>query len=434
MLSTLRWLAAARVAGFAMALVGAGLGCAAGALAGEPVFGEKPGHVWDAARDAFYLRRFSEKEVFDHPHLFAPPYREYQPFVFDAAFYDQVVAKLDALQKLPAKEMEEQPAVRRVVLLRDLWAAFDGLLAGRVKVDGDAELSAKAAARHDDLLKRVAAVMRRLELSEREARTLPNALAMLRDKKTYPKEFDPAAPERPFVPTDLLDQDGPWVAYSREEAPTLGGVLHIQHVQARSLFTLHMHAPGGRAETEKFLVKFRESKGTLNVPTGTTLALLRRAIAPTREGKLVATPMIESLQLIVVTAGSDIRAKYVLERKDFVRGGTGLTLLTKDDPVDTSDFEAGVSVPQNATTTAWESNPPQESLVLEWYKTAAQLPRSMKICNACHGERTRTNILANFKTPYVQRDAEAADATVLKQKGASDEWKTYLRLRERAGK
>jgi hypothetical protein len=359
----------------------------AAVLAGAPIFDTQRGHVWDHARDIFYVRRFSTGEVFEHPHAFAPPWREYQPFVHEAAFYEQVVARLEAVQKLPSAQMEEQPAPRRLIFLRDLWPVFDGLIQARVDIAGDPAASAKAIARRDDLLRRVARIMRRLELSEGEVRAIPNALVTIRDKKAYPKEFDPSAPDAPFFPTDLLDKDGPWVACSREEAPSVGGSFHVEFVRHRSTFTVHLRTPGGRDEAVKFLADFREKGGKERVPAGSTLALVRRALVPTREGSLATSPFVESLQLIGVTSANDVRFKYTLDRSDFLATETALKLIGKDDPVDNSDFESGVAVPRISTTTAWRSIPPTESLVLEHYKTVAEIPKSMATCVKCHGDK-----------------------------------------------
>src|SRR5205085_7294128 len=91
-----------------------------------PLYDSRPGHPWDQAREIFYIRRFSTGEVFEHPHAFAPPWDEYVPFVHDEAFYEQVRSRLDAVEKLPPAQMEQQSALRRLIFLRDLWPAFDG--------------------------------------------------------------------------------------------------------------------------------------------------------------------------------------------------------------------------------------------------------------------------------------------------------------------
>lgn len=92
---------------------------ATGASGGEPLYGRRAEHRWDAARDAFYVRRFATGEVFEHPHAFAPPWTEHLSFVHDAAFHQRVVERLEALEKLAAVEMEGQPAVRRVMFPAD---------------------------------------------------------------------------------------------------------------------------------------------------------------------------------------------------------------------------------------------------------------------------------------------------------------------------
>ena len=128
-------------------------------LAGEPIYDRKTGHPWDQVREIFYTHRFPTGESYEHPHAFAPPWREFVPFVHDAAFYEQVVARLEAVEKLPPAQMEEQPASRRLIFIRDLWPVFDGLHFAHHSwlPDEGKEASAKAVARRDGLLRRVAA-------------------------------------------------------------------------------------------------------------------------------------------------------------------------------------------------------------------------------------------------------------------------------------
>ena len=224
----------------------------------------QPGHPWDQARDIFYVRRFPTGEVFEHPHAFAPPWNEFIPFTRDAAFYEQVLSRLEAVEKLPPAQMEEQPASRRLIFLRDLWPVFDGLRFAHHSwpLDEDKEASAKAVARRDELLRRVARIMKRLELTEEEVRSLPNAFQTIGEKKLYPKAFDPSSESEPFFPTDLLDKDGPWVTYSSEQEPSAGGMAHMDFVRHRSVFTLHLRTPGGRDGGVKFLEGFHEDRRT----------------------------------------------------------------------------------------------------------------------------------------------------------------------------
>jgi hypothetical protein len=408
---------------------------AAAVLAGEPLFDRKSGHPWDQARDIFYVRRFSTGEIYEHPHAFAPPWYEFYPFTRDAAFYKQVIACLEAVEKLPPAQMEEQTASRRLIFLGDLWPVFDGLHRALVETPRDKEATAKAVARRDELLRLLARVMKRLELTEDEVRALPNTFRTLGEKKLYRKAFDPSSESEPFFPTDLLDKDGPWVTYSSERAPSAGGLAHMDRVNHRSVFTLHLRTPHGRDGGVEFLKDFTKTEGRQEVPPGTTLALLRRALVPTRSGKLLVSPLVESLQLIAVTPLEDHRFKFTLDRKEFLTGGAGMKLLGKDDPVDTSSFESFIIQSRIMSTLPREPGPPSESLIAGQYKTLREIPSSLGICAECHSPGTRNNIFGGFgpanqsKAAYLQSDPDKAAATIVKKKEATQEWKSYLRLR-----
>ena len=48
------------------------------------------------------------------------------------------------------------------------------------------------------------------------------------------------------------------------------------------------------------------------------LALLRRALVPTRSGRLLVSPLVESLQMFAVTPPHDQRLKFVLDRAELL--------------------------------------------------------------------------------------------------------------------
>lgn len=403
----------------------------AAVLAGGPLFDAQRGHPWDQARDAFYVRKFSTGEVFEHPHASSPPWHEYFPFTFDAAFHESVLSRLAAVENLPAAQMEEQPALRRVILLRDLWAAFDALHLLHNKWDqrqDDKAVLAKAIARRDELRLRLARVMKRLELSEDEVRALPDTLQLVAEKQLYPKSFDPAAENNAFFPFDLFDKDGPWVTYSGLTAPSAGGVLHTTFVNQRSVFTVHLRAPDGRDGGLKYFQGSVEANNRLPIPQGTTLALLSRAVVPTRSGKLLVSPIVESLQMIVVTPPRDHRFKFILDRKELLAGNLGLKPLGKDDPADFSS---------RGDASLW-GNPRDprkkdidgETFIIGKYNTVRDMPRAFDVCAMCHSETVGNTLFGGGAVlPTVQTDHEKADASVIKKKEASDEWKSYLRLR-----
>jgi hypothetical protein len=217
-------------------------------------------------------------------------------------------------------------------------------------------------------------------------------------------------------------------------------MAHMDSVRHRSVFTLHLRTPDGRDGGVKFLKDFTKTEGQQFVPPGTTLALLRRAIVPTRSEKLLVSPFVESLQLIVVTQLEDQRFKFTLDRKEFLTGGAGMKLLGTDDPVDTSSFEAFIIQSRIMSTLTREPAPPSESLIAGQYRTLREIPSSLGICAECHTTITRTNIFGGLgrgnaaTAAYLQSDPDEAAATIVKKKEASEEWKSYLRLRTAQGK
>ena len=317
-------------------------------------------------------------------------------------------------------------------MLKDLWAVFDkiGLTNSRWPVAGDShEVVLKAQAREDELLLRLARIMKRLELTEEEVIELPNAFRTIADKQLFPKDFDPAAADKAFFPTDLLDKDGPWVAYASEQEPSAGGTAHMAFVRHRSIFTLHLRTPDGREGGEKFLEEFTKSSRQKEVPPGTTLALLRRSIVPTRSGKLVVSPFVESLQLIVATPPKDHRFKFTLDRKSFLAGELGLNVLGKDEPIDHTNFESLI-VKRHPNEPRTDDN--GEAAIMMKFKTLNELPRSLASCATCHQDTTGNHIFGLMSGPrlaYVQRDLQKAEAKVVKEKESGWEWKSYLRFR-----
>lgn len=403
---------------------------AATTLAGEPLFDSQPGHPWDQVRDAFYVRRFSTGEVFEDPHAFEPPFHEYFPFTVDAAFHGKALALLESVEKLPPAQMEQQPAIRRLIFLRDLWSVFDGLEEVLNKWERlDKETHAKALTRRDELLRRLTRIMQRLELTEEEVRELPDAFDILGQKKLYSKTFDPSSPGEPFFPTDLLDKDGPWVTYSSELEPTAGGSSHMVFFRHRSYFTLHLRTPDGREGGERYLKEYTATDRRQIVPPGTMLALLRRPLVPTRSGKLVIAPLVESLQLIVATPPQDQRFKFTLDRKSLLAVPLGLKLLGRDDPIDHSNYESIIFWPHPVEPRKYDID--GETLVITKYKSLHELPRSLASCVKCHDDTTGSNIFGRSgpRKAYLQVAPQEAEAQVVKKKEASAEWKLYLRLR-----
>ena len=227
-----------------------------------PIFGEDSANPWDAIRDVFYVRRFTTGEAYEHPvALDRPPWQNWARFYRDESFHDHVVKTLTAFLAQSKDEVERQPAVRRAILLRDLWPAFDAQTHPHER-----DPPPSAVERQARLRKLLARVMRRLELTEEEALHLPDNYRRSCESQQFASQFDPRSPTTAFLPVDLLDDEGPWVAFGRG-AKGLGGLQHALASGYRSVFAVYIRVNDRRESTLEFLRK-RGRTTTCRLPRG----------------------------------------------------------------------------------------------------------------------------------------------------------------------
>jgi hypothetical protein len=379
-----------------------------------PVFDSRPDNPWDAVRDVFYSHRFTNGSVYENGEsLDRAPWTSWARFRNDADFFAHVTAVLDTFLKLPRSDVEEQPAIRRAILLRDLWPVFDAQFDGPAAYGVAGERTAK-------LCSQVGQIMRRLELTDALASHLLDNYQMAIKAKSFLTAFDAKSPEKGFLPVDLFDEAGPWVAIARHKK-TIGGLGHTQSVQYRSDFVPYIRVSAKRQDAIDYLNKFHWSPQS--PPKGTQFAFVRRMVLPTDSGHIVATPVIESVQIIVTDPPRDHHYKFVLNRAALIAGQPGLRQLTADDTVDAYGFEAAGLFGHES-----KSDTDGEQLVLGVY--AGPVPAgitSLGHCIQCHGRSMGSNIFANFGTSNGATAMASADQLkiILSNKEASPEWKAY---------
>lgn len=380
-----------------------------------PTYHELADHPWNAVHKKFFVRTFNTGETYYHRLSFDVPWGRFQRLSNQDSEYHDLLKLIDAIDQLPRDEMETAAPVRRLLFFRDMWTVFEELH----------HMTSKE--RKEELRRRLARIMSRLELTDDEIQHLPDTLAMNRDKAVFPESFDPKHPEKPFLPTTLLKDDSEWITISASKESALGAPAHTESVNKRSLFTIHMYWPEGRAAGEQFIAA-EPLKDAISFPPGTTLALLRRAVAASNRGKLKVTNVVESLQLIVSPAAmikQDARFKFVLDRYELISGRAALVALNADSPLDAFSFE---STGQWRMTQLKDTD--EETLVLGYGKGHVGVP-SMQHCIVCHGLRN-TKFHANFgQFPVFTSTNSKLAATLEKTKEESDSWREYMQLREK---
>jgi hypothetical protein len=381
-----------------------------------------PEHPWNQVHRVFYSHTFTNGEVYEHESAFDPPWTNWAPFYSGAQFHAHVVAILDRFLEQSEEQVERQLPVQRAVLLRDLWPVFDA------QTNQHLAASAIAARRQATIRERLARVMRRLELSDKEVMQLPDNFRDACERQLFPTEFDATLPNLAFLPPDLLEEDGSWVPFEFRK-DQVGALAHVTHDRFRTIVVPLIRVSADRRATLDFLKRYTSSRGKMAPPEGTVLALVRKAVLPSTSGRLLATSVMESLQLIVVDPPHDHRFKFVLDRAALIKGRDALRAVTKDEPIDAYGFESGGLYPREP-----KYDGDGELLVFGQY--AGPASRGMPLlnhCIACHGETVGPRLFANFHTGQVNRAEpttfEDQISRILSQKKASFSWGMYAALR-----
>jgi hypothetical protein len=356
------------------------LSVAADSPARGGIYDPDPRHPWNRLHRLLHTRTTQDGKLYDQEEL-EPPLLPSSKFLTEGPSHQEALALLDEfLQERSAGRIKDP--VKRAVLQRDLWAVFSILTGGARKTyrenpegrtelngiedAGDAELKRQSQRR--EVQRRLAQIMRQIALSPEEINALPDNLADALKAGRYPTRFDPKHPERPFLPAELLEPDGPWVAVRNpDRADGLAAPEHVKFTKGRALFLVLVRAPGGRKATD-VLVK------TASFPPGTQVALLRRTFLVDRTGTLRPTRLTESLQLRVLgkPKAESPGFEFVLSRGEFFanRGG-GLRPVGR---AETSHFNFGFAGDMLYRPDPFEARDRPQPLAL------------LNSCRQCHGD------------------------------------------------
>src|SRR5688572_18698482 len=206
----------------------------------------------------------------------------------------------------------------RALLQHEAWVTFDHTLL-RQTLD---ELPAQRKA----LRARLAKVIALLAMKDSDIARLPDNYADAVKSGVFPRDFDPANPDKTFLPPDLFDTKGPWVEISDDHGQSVAPV-HVQSLQGRSVFRIFIRCPGERKDTLAYMQKLnlhttpwvlepatiatthlgnkirwdplRMDKTTPQFPKGTMIALVRQMILINDKVQLRSSRITQSVQFRV---------------------------------------------------------------------------------------------------------------------------------------
>jgi hypothetical protein len=269
--------------------------------------------------------------------------------------------------------------------------------------------------------------VRRLELSPGEAQQLPDTLRVECDRQTFPATFDPRSADSPFLPPDLVDADGPWVPFAARRQK-VAAEQHLSHARFRSVFVPFVRVSADRQTTLDALRRYSDRRNSIPFPNGTMTALVRRTMLPTTSGEIVVTPLVESLQLVVVGQPQDRRFKFIMDRAALLAGGRGLRAVAKDETLDAWAFG-------NAFVHDIRFDADGDQLVLGRFAGPASRGHSALNCATCH--HRKGGLFANSSqssSPAEERSFGEQVRAILSRKAESESWKAYQSLRSRAAR
>ncbi|HEX3251186.1 MAG TPA: hypothetical protein VHS05_17255 [Pyrinomonadaceae bacterium] len=267
-----------------------------------------PNHIWNRVYRTLYRRESRDGHEYGYDELDPLLWAQTKYLLTDPA-NRQAVAVLDEFLSTHGEKAINDP-LKRALLQRDLWAIFDWT----TECFECIKQSANTSAAKLNLQTRLAQVIKRLALSPDQIATLPNTYKQSVDTRAFATSYDLNKRDQSFLPPDLFDPKGPWVALSIR-----GGDLvargHVGAFSGRSVFSIFMSLPGGRAATLEYLkalgsfrnpwlVDPQTQRPTPNpdlpeFPAGTQLALVRRMVMIDVNGELRPTNIIEDVQIRV---------------------------------------------------------------------------------------------------------------------------------------
>jgi hypothetical protein len=267
-----------------------------------------PAHLWNRLHATFFIREDLE-QVSD---ALDPPLWYHTEFLLAEPSHRRTVRILDEFLQTHAENLIQDP-LKRAILQRDLWAVFDWSVE-KAAYPGKPDYANEKR----ELQTRLAEVLRRVALTPEQIASLPDNYAQAVASGEFAKQYDPEHRDRAFLPPDLFEPRGPWVELEDRGGPEPLAMQHLGQFSRRSSFLIFLRLPGGRKATFDYLQAlwifpkpfvqhpnfapdqdFAPNPDLPQFPAGTQVALVRQMTLFDNQGKLVAGPITESVQIRV---------------------------------------------------------------------------------------------------------------------------------------
>ena len=387
-------------------------------------------HLWNRLYSAFSLRTAADGKVYGTDEL-EPILYPQSKFLLAGKQHKEALALLDEFLAKDGGNLVKDP-VKRAILQHDLWAVFDW------SADPDAADGRETAyltAERRALQTRLARILRLLAPSAEQVGRLPDTYTAAVADGTFAKGYDPDRADKPFLPPDLFESDGPWVLLA-ENPGRLATPAHVRVFGGRSAFFAFLNLPNGRKATLEYLEHLRKfpnpllpraasGSGTFlnpdlpQFPVGTQAALVRELVLIDDKGNLTPTRILEEVQFRVyrdIPKADDKKAS----KQDFYEFRLSRSGLFAG--------KAGGLRAEGADAAAFGRLNPQPDDPFEHPGYTARPAPILHECIACHGagEGPGIHALQSFRHGFssgVERPADLTASDRRRQEDAAARWK-----------
>ena len=221
-------------------------------------------------------------------------------------------ALLDEFLEEGGAELVEAP-LKRALLLRDLWAAFDFFVGQNIRRVGTLEVRK----RRDVICEKLARVMQSLALTKSSIEKLPDNYQAAIRSGAFPAEQD-FETSNDYLPPGLFTKPDRWVEVDfhqpniHEDLYDRFITLHARAYRGRSYFRIFYRLPAGRGSLTKYLqrldnvgVDWRQAaqdgfillkKDAPQIPVGTEVALVQFMMTLDESLRPTPTRIVESIR------------------------------------------------------------------------------------------------------------------------------------------
>jgi len=286
-------------------------------------YDENPAHIWNRLYSALRVREDPQGKVYGEDSL-DPMLWPRSQHLLSQPSHGIALRVLDEFLRTHAENLTKD-VLKRAMLQRDLWAVFDWSVQ-QLQWTGTPEYNNEKR----ELQSRLAELLSRLALTPEQIKALPDNYVQAVASGAFSAQYDKTHPQQPFLPPDLFDPRGPWVCIAvSPEFMEYGGVAksHVVGVSGRSVFLVFVQLPQGRKATLDYFrtlwdfpqpwapdTPIADDASVTNpdlpsFPAGTKMALVRQMVLFDNQGKLVMSPITESVQIRVCREITHARAR-----------------------------------------------------------------------------------------------------------------------------